>query len=354
MCGRCLDRRSKRNYARIRGSVEAASRRAEPWWDVPGLSLAGNGGRRARRSSVDLALVTFTIPRQRDLVVARKLIVKAFGRWMTSLREFLSAHHAGQRADVPYVWVPECTNGQDGVGNVHLHALIPLGWLDYGVAGEGRYLKSEDGSFILDESGQRVFELGWWSRAVGARSRMEIKRSWDVKGRSRPVDAASAAKYLAKYVGKGSYGLTLQNGASWWVANYGRPMVGSSRGFFEVLERQEVRCSCGGCIAEWRPAMRATWCASAVRWSAWLRDARNVGPPEFLTVRDRWSERWEAAVPVAWWPVGSGLLELGLLPAPLASSEGWSMCWPSRERSVWSVLCAMVDRAPEQVVLPGI
>lgn len=157
-------------------------------------------------------LLTLTVRHSGDLHVDRERIVRGWRR----LRQWLHRRFG----KFPFALAWECTNGADGLGNIHAHVAAQWPWIDWNEVREA------------------------WLRAMeGHSSQIDIVAARKGGG--------GAAAYLAKYATKGvsPYALHPQIAAKFLAASYGKRTVYASHGFWRPL-LPECRC----CGSPWESA----------------------------------------------------------------------------------------------------
>lgn len=194
VCPSCARRASQRHYARMARSMGAAARSAP----------------RGHR----LVLATFTVDHDGAVEDRADALRRAWARWRSWFDSKVNPR-GRRRRKVRWWSTYECTEGKDGRGHPHLHVVLLAPWFDWSGA-------------------QRA-----WQRAT--RGRAGARGAWF---RVAGGDPARAARYVSKYVGKGSAGLSIETAARWWEASYGRRVVGAYRGAW--LPAPAPRCPCCG------------------------------------------------------------------------------------------------------------
>jgi hypothetical protein len=160
-CDACARRRWGRMYRRARVAVRAIARAADVAWRA---TWRGRGRPRPGTRPV-VRMVTLTLRHSGDVHADVMRGTRAWDRWRAWLRATIgSSPH--------YVRVREVTPGQDRAGHVHWHVVMAMPYVS-------------------------------WSRARAAWSRAVNQTDAQVDfGRASSVE--SAARYVAKYVAKGS------------------------------------------------------------------------------------------------------------------------------------------------------
>jgi len=162
-CDTCARRRWGRMYRRARVAVRAISRMADIAWRA---TWRGRGRPRPGTRPV-VRMVTLTLAHSGDIHADVRRGTRAWDRWRAWLRSTIgtSPH---------YLRVREITPGQDRAGHVHWHVVMAMPWVDWSRARSS------------------------WARAVHqADAQVDFGRA------SSPT---AAARYVAKYVAKGSVG----------------------------------------------------------------------------------------------------------------------------------------------------
>lgn len=214
LCGRCSDKHFRRvrrrvlpSVDRLRAELRRMPRRAPIRCGDPSCGCA----RVAKRCAWDTRLVTLTVSHSGSLETDRATLERGWVR----LRAWLHYH-----LDVApsYVRVTECTPSD--AGHVHLHLVLGVPPICY------RWLGEE-----------------WESATDGAAAPQGL----DV---STCRDSDRAAKYVAKYVTKGSGALDVSTAAAWVCASYGRRTLVASRGTLGPWLRSECP-ECHETALEW-------------------------------------------------------------------------------------------------------
>lgn len=141
-----------------------------------------------------VTLMTFTVRSSTlaDLSARRALLSVAWNRWATWYAETY-------RQRLSYARTVECTPGEcNDQGHVHFHVVCVLPFRDYKVLGDA-----------------------WWRATGGIGSNVDFQR--------RSKDAASAARYVAKYASKGVRHLGVTVGAAWIQAQHQKRSLSCSR-----------------------------------------------------------------------------------------------------------------------------
>ena len=202
LCDACVRAAGRRIYARMMRSV--------------GHHMA------TRPRGWGLVMVTLTLAHQGSMEERCDRLMRAWARH----RAWLDRRFNGRRKPrqpLRYWAVAECTEGRDGQGHPHLHVVMLAPRYDWTAAREA-WARHADG---------HASPAGYW-----------VSRS------KRTSSAASVARYVAKYVGKGSAGLSDRVAAQWWTARYGRRIVTAMRGAW--LPPPDPHCPvCGDLDVEW-------------------------------------------------------------------------------------------------------
>lgn len=187
VCADCAQRKAKRLYRRLMPAIRLQEARGMAKWHAAGRPTGG-------RPVLTLMTLTVRSVTLDDLGARRKLLSDAWNRFRTWWSETY-----GKR--LSYAWTAECTDGTNGQGNVHLHAVVMLPFVDY-----------------------RTLEAAW-KRAVGEQGgHLDFQR--------KRTDPKAAARYVAKYASKGVKFATVQTAAAWVMAQHGKRGVSSSRDFW--------------------------------------------------------------------------------------------------------------------------
>lgn len=187
VCADCALRKARRLYRKLMPAIRLQEARGFAKWHSAGRPAGG-------RPVLTLMTMTVRSVTLADLGARRKLLSDAWNRFRTWWQE---KYHRR----LSYAWTAECTDGSKGQGNVHLHVVTMLPFVDY-----------------------RTLEAAW-NRAVG-------EQGGHVDFQRRRTDAKAAARYVAKYASKGVKFATVQTAAAWVQAQHGRRGVSSSRDFW--------------------------------------------------------------------------------------------------------------------------
>lgn len=204
------------------------AREADP--DAPAGSRRARAARpaqvaRARGKRPDVCMLSLTIGHSGDIALDREDIRAA----LPNLRRRLHEWNGGA---FPYVVAWELADGDDGdgLGHVHVHIAACLGYVDV-----------------------RAIAGAWQRLTVGRATPAGVDMSTEGKANrrgDRVYGAESAAKYVAKYAGKGVQAAELRPelAAAWARTMHGRRMLHASVGFFAVVPPG----ACAGCEGtEW-------------------------------------------------------------------------------------------------------
>lgn len=233
-----------RTYARMRTKLTKALRMktgaAARRWHADGRP------RNLRRSPV---LVTMTVRHTGDLVADRATITDGW----TKLRKWLHGHRpTDSRTGAPlprvgrfeYAMVWEVTEGRDGLGHVHAHAVVLWPWVDW--------------SLVRAE----------WLLATGGASETIDLVPPSKRAAPGESDTQACANYLAKYTSKGVKAgeFTPELAANVLDSLWQRRICSTSRGFW----LKSPPCVCPTCSAPWsvveKPAAR--WNPDGPVWGA--------------------------------------------------------------------------------------
>lgn len=221
VCGACAAHAGKKTWARSVRAVERMVNDARREWQARGRI-------RARRPIV--RMLTLTVRHSGDLEADRDVLQKGWARhraWLDRQANPRAAAKMGlPRQRLRFIRTWEITPGTDGLGHVHCHVVTVLGWYDYGTAREA-----------------------WIGHTGGASTQYDVTTSTTTDAKQ----ATNAARYLAKYISKGSHGLDVVTAARWWQASYGRRALSAHRGCWYAAE--PAHCAdCGSLSLGWTPA----------------------------------------------------------------------------------------------------
>lgn len=229
VCATCAKDAGRKTYARSIPAVERMVKQAFREWHARG---------RFEATRPVVRLLTLTVRHSGDLVHDRKVLEKGWVRHRAWLAKTWNPRKTPHRTRMRFVRVWECTNGHDGLGHVHFHAVT-----------------------VAPRYSYKAARAAWIGHTDGASTQYDVT--------SIPKDnAKQAAQYLAKYVSKGSAGLDGETAAAWWVASYARRALSTHRGCW--LEKEPPHCQeCGSLLLEWVLA----------KGQAGAREREATGPP---------------------------------------------------------------------------
>jgi hypothetical protein len=201
LCPHCERRAQRRLRARAHRGMAAAQAAEHARWLAAG---------RPRGLQPRWSLWTWGTRHTGDLDADRARLQRTWAR----LRAVLQKRW---RRSFPFLRTWEVTQGQDGMGHVHLHIVILAPWIDYRVI-----------SRALD-------------RASGGST-----VSWRAEGGTRHVSARAAVRYITKYVTKAGTSVTGPLLGQWLWVSRGRRAWSSSRRLLMQITRTPQVCECCG------------------------------------------------------------------------------------------------------------